>query len=675
MEINRTLVWPHQIDYIINWGEIHGDIANQTDLMNLLNSKADIDHNHDDIYLSIDGTAVDSFKLNNKPPSFYTTASNINYDNSESGLLSTNVQDAIDELALNTSQLGGIREIFKSVSCTLTINEVSNTIINNLGQINDVELILPEAKESLTFTVIMGSSSPYQFKIKSNPNDMICLIYLQDILYLYGIYGAYAGLTSVNKGESIKFSTFKSGNKYEWLAVPISGQWISYNMYYGTTPEPLSVARDYLAATTVGNYALFGGGYRDYYVYSDTVDAYDTSLTRTIPTPLSVARGQLVATTVGNYALFGGGYDEAYKDTVDAYDTSLTRTIPEPLSVAREDGAATTVGNYALFGGGFGSGGSHTNTVDAYDTSLTRTISTPLSIAVGRLAATTVGNYALFGGGSGLSNVVDAYDTSLTRTIPTPLSVARRDLAATTVGNYALFGGGRPTSNTYSNVVDAYDTSLTRTIPTPLSVARDYLAATTVGNYALFGGGYAGAYKNTVDAYDTSLTRTIPTPLSVARTPSATTVGNYALFSGRIIIVDAYDTSLTKTTLIPLNTSNRVVYAATVGNYALFSGGVTAYAFDLSLTSLDANPLCNTRTDLAATNVGGCYALFAGGVIERTNMNTVDVYDMFLTKGTVVSPLSVGRKSLAATNLGNYALFGGGWGSTYMSDVDVYYIA
>jgi len=277
-EVTRTRITEDQTLLTKEWGKISGNIINQIDLINLLNSKADIDHNHDDIYLSIDGTAVDSFKLNNKPPSFYTTASNINYDNSESGLLSTNVQDAIDELALNTSQLGGIREIFKSVSCTLTINEVSNTIINNLGQINDVELILPEAKESLTFTVIMGSSSPYQFKIKSNPNDMICLIYLQDILYLYGIYGAYAGLTSVNKGESIKFSTFKSGNKYEWLAVPISGQWISYNMYYGTTPEPLSVARDYLAATTVGNYALFGGGtngdlpYEQ--EYQDTVDVY-----------------------------------------------------------------------------------------------------------------------------------------------------------------------------------------------------------------------------------------------------------------------------------------------------------------------------------------------------------------------------------------------------------------
>ena len=47
------------------------------------------------------------------------------------------------------------------------------------------------------------------------------------------------------------------------------------------------------------------------------------SLTRTNPTPLSEARWYLAATTVGNYALFGGGYNRsAHSDTVDAYTIS-----------------------------------------------------------------------------------------------------------------------------------------------------------------------------------------------------------------------------------------------------------------------------------------------------------------------------------------------------------------
>lgn len=93
-----------------------------------------------------------------------------------------------------------------------------------------------------------------------------------------------------------------------------------------------------------------------------TVDAYDMELTRTIPTTLSKATSNLAATTVGNYALFGGGYTGSNSSTVDAYDTSLTRTTPTALSEGRRDLAATTVENYALFGGGYGS-----NVVDVYE--------------------------------------------------------------------------------------------------------------------------------------------------------------------------------------------------------------------------------------------------------------------------------------------------------------------
>ena len=130
------------------------------------------------------------------------------------------------------------------------------------------------------------------------------------------------------------------------------------------------------------------------------------SLTRTTATPLSVARKDLAATTVGDYALFGGGRGSSNSSTVDAYNTSLTRTIPTPLSVARYYLAATSVGNYALFGGG-----SNQTTIDAYDASLTRTTATPLSVGRGYLVATTVGDYALFGGGDG-KNTVDAYTVS-----------------------------------------------------------------------------------------------------------------------------------------------------------------------------------------------------------------------------------------------------------------------
>ena len=311
--------------------------------------------------------------------------------------------------------------------------------------------------------------------------------------------------------------------------------------YYGTV-TPLSEARFYLAATTVGNYALFGGGEADA-GYSNTVDAYDYNLTRSVPTTLITGRYQLAATTVRNYALFGGGSPtSSFRDTVVAYNSNLTRRQPEPLLIPREALAATTVGNYALFGGGFYA--NETDHVDAYSSALSLSTPTALSEARQQLAATTVGNYALFGGGyaSGYSiSTVDAYDNNLTKSTPTTLSIARNNLAATSVGNYALFGGGIG-GVYYSNAVDAYDNTLTRSTPIVLSVARAYLAATTVGNYALFGGGNTDfePYSAYVDVYDKNLTRSTNTNLTARKNFAATTVGKYALFGGGVTIKSSY---------------------------------------------------------------------------------------------------------------------------------------
>ena len=303
--------------------------------------------------------------------------------------------------------------------------------------------------------------------------------------------------------------------------------------YYGTI-TPLSQARYSLVATTVGNYALFGGGDRSSSITA-RVDAYDTSLTSSSPQELTAARYNYSATTVGNYAIFGGGYGGSSAVAhVETYNTSLTRVAATGLSQKRYKLAATTVGDYALFGGGYADSGNASSDVDGYDTSLTKKNPTLYHTRY-NLAATTVGDYALFGGGnkgSGLRANVEAFDKSLTRSDAASLSVARQALVATTVGNYAIFAGGGDNIG-YCSTVDAYDTSLTRTTATSLSAARNQLTATSIGSYALFGGGNNGAYCATVDVYDVSLTRTTTTNLKVERDKlAATTVGNYALFGG-----------------------------------------------------------------------------------------------------------------------------------------------
>lgn len=310
----------------------------------------------------------------------------------------------------------------------------------------------------------------------------------------------------------------------------------SSEVTYDGTITPLSVARYDLAATTVGNYALFGGG--DYQSGNEkVVDAYNSSLTKTWVQELDRKKVAPAATTVGNYALFGGGKAEPNSDydslVVIAYSSSLIRTSAPDLSVARSDLAATTVGDYALFGGGFltgvSSGSLSYDNVDAYSTSLTRSTVTPLNLARGMIKATTVGNFAIFGGNA---NIAEVYNSTLTKTSVVNMTL-RYNLAATTVGGYALFGGGDISADDQTSLIEAYNESLTRSTPTPLSSARSLLAATKTGNYALF---CCGQYHNlkmpTTDAYDSSLTRSRPGNLVAAIRLAATNVGNYALFGG-----------------------------------------------------------------------------------------------------------------------------------------------
>lgn len=310
--------------------------------------------------------------------------------------------------------------------------------------------------------------------------------------------------------------------------------------YYGTI-TPLSVGRNELVASTVGNYALFAGGeITDSVTFSTQVDAYSNSLSRSNPSPLNTIHGKLAATTIGNYAIFAGEgiSNNTYVSVVNAYNTSLTKTIPTLMTIKRHNMAATSVGNYAIFAGGYSNYlGEYSNIVDAYNGSLTR--SSPQSNLINKtqnLAAAKTGSYALFAGGDYGSNgintywdIVSSYNLSLTRGTPTTLSTGRNRLAATSVGNYALFAGGYGNSYTRSNV-DAYNTSLTRSTPTSLKMARSALAATTINGYALFGG---GGQSTVVDAYDETLTRTTPTELSKGRSYlAASTVGNYAIFAG-----------------------------------------------------------------------------------------------------------------------------------------------
>ena len=317
----------------------------------------------------------------------------------------------------------------------------------------------------------------------------------------YGVRTATVGSYAVFAGGE---GLFDDGNG--WSKVVCVSTVDAYNASLtNSTPTALSVARYGHAAATIGSHALFAGGATmirtSYEDFTNTVDAYSTSLTRSSAAVLSITRYRMGAAVVGNYALFAGGTkDGSYSDSVsgenavDVYNASLTRMTAGKLRASRADVRGASVGSYAIFAGGTAYG----TIVDVYDASLTRTTASDLHSAKNNDSAATIGNYAIFAGDS----TADVYNASLTKTTVALLSVARINMSAGTVGDYALFAGGN-TDSSYSDVVDACDTSLTRTTATTLSDSRRYLSSATVGDYLLFAGGYKGGINisRVVDVY------------------------------------------------------------------------------------------------------------------------------------------------------------------------------
>jgi len=385
--------------------------------------------------------------------------------------------------------------------------------------------------------------------------------------------GAYIGINNVaRKVKKIYVGVDGVARKVKKAYIGIGGVarlWFSSGLAYHGTATSLSTARQGLAATSVGNYALFAGGDTNSgstITISNKVSAYDKALTRTTPTTLSAARYQCAAATVGTNALVVGGYRSS--NVVDSYNASLTRSTLTKLPTNMQDHAATSVGNYALFGGGYanytGSDGSYNYSSSsnyAYNSSLTRSTFT-LNNSRDASVATSVGNYALFAGGIGYK-AVQYWDSE--------------------IQDY-----GYEVIRCYQNTVEAFNTSLTRVGQRSIT-ARANMAATRVGNYALITGGttenrnddeYAGTFTktvNTVNCFNSSLTAVSASNLSTARSyHAATTLENYAIFAGSSTTVDVYDSSLTKVTVDGISVSRSGLAATTIGSYALFAGGIAS---------------------------------------------------------------------------------------------------
>lgn len=271
---------------------------------------------------------------------------------------------------------------------------------------------------------------------------------------------------------------------------------VNSSLTYSTLQNGLSQARILLSATHVGDYALFAGGNTSVQgassnTTSNVVDAFDSKLVRSSPSSyLTYARVGIAATHIGDYALFGGGYNiSSYFNTIDVYNKSLTKQT-KTLSRGKSSLAATHVGNYAIFAGGrYDSNGlTNCNIVDTYNSSLVHSTQASLSSARHNLSATHIGNYAIFAGGydSFYTNAVDVYSVSMTKiNTVQALTYGYQNPPAASVGDsFALFHLGRQYISDVGDkyMTDVYDTSLTKTI---LYDVRMGNVNTHVGDYTI----------------------------------------------------------------------------------------------------------------------------------------------------------------------------------------------
>lgn len=119
------------------------------------------------------------------------------------------------------------------------------------------------------------------------------------------------------------------------------------------------------SATQLGDYAIFfAGAYPNYY---KTVDAYNKSLTQVKLADMSVARNTHVAMTLQGFAMVCcGRTSSGFSEAVDIYDKSLTRSTGTSFGTARYYCAGAVAGNYALVAGGQKFNAYGVNTVQAY---------------------------------------------------------------------------------------------------------------------------------------------------------------------------------------------------------------------------------------------------------------------------------------------------------------------
>lgn len=303
------------------------------------------------------------------------------------------------------------------------------------------------------------------------------------------------------------------------------------------------------------------------------------------------------ATTLGDYAVFGGGKigssDSYTTNTVIAINTDgLWVRLPNMHTSRHLLAAATAhsvdqvdqLGDTALFAGGANSNGDSLDTIEVYYQNFMHDESTlHLPSAAAGLTGVSFGDYAIFAGGfysdTRIANAV-AFSANWTRTILSDLNAAGDIVGGARNSNYAVFAGGW--ASTFTSAVTAYDSTLTKATPSSLSVARNWMASGTVGDYALFVGGETGtnSASNVAEAYDKNLNKLSAANYTwTVRKASAASLGSYLFVAGGMGAANHYNIARYYDSNLVLHETGALFHlsingsAASAGEYAYFYGG------------------------------------------------------------------------------------------------------
>jgi hypothetical protein len=239
------------------------------------------------------------------------------------------------------------------------------------------------------------------------------------------------------------------------------------------------------------------------------------------------------------------------------------------------------------------------------------------------------------------SNAVDLYNYASGTWSTAQLSVVRTRLVATSVGNVAIFAGGHVGNCSLTLFVEGLLFGLMR-VGDCVTFACLRRAAWCFSCMPFCAGGCrlmratagSGGSSNAVDLYNYTSGTWSTAQLSVARTDlAATSVGNVAIFAGG---VDPGNCSLT------LFVEGLLFGLMRVGD------GVTLACLRRAAWCFSCMPFC----------AGGC-RLMRATAGSGVYFNAVDLYNY--TSGTwSTAQLSVATSELAATSVGNVAIFAGG---------------